>query len=185
MIPKKMFLFLALLLIFSVLFTTGGKTQSLFPYEGGAPPKPGTHAPIITHAYAVDKGQYGIIWKVYVEAEDPDADMNYVTAEVNQIGQGRYSTDHILLDPQHRHHLKGFLQWNTFSSGGAALPEGTQITLRISIIDKAGNESNTVIFPFTFVSGVRVEDTLPGSFDEKNIPRIGYVSIDLVNPNRG
>jgi hypothetical protein len=185
MINKKIFLFSALLLISTSLFTTGGKTQSLIPYGGGVSPKPGTHAPIITHAYAEDKGVYGIIWKIYIEAEDTDADMHYVAVVVNQTGQGRYPTDRIFLDPQHRKHLKGFLQWNTSSSRGAALDEGTQITLRISIIDKAGNESNEAIFPYAFVSGVRGQDELPAPFDEKNIPRIGYISIDLVNPNRG
>ena len=87
MINKKIFLFLALLLIATSLFTTGGKTQSLIPYGGGHPPKPGTHAPIITHAYAADKGRYGIIWKIYIEAEDTDADMDYVAVVVNQTGK--------------------------------------------------------------------------------------------------
>ncbi len=132
-----------------------------------------THAPIITHAYASDKGGYGAIWKIYIEAEDTDADMDYLIVVVDQIGQSRYPADRILLDPQHRNHLKGFLQWNTPSSGTGALPEGTQITVRISIIDKPGNESKEVIFPFTFVSGVRSQDELPSPFDGVNIPRIG------------
>ena len=55
----------------------------------------------------------------------------------------------------------------------------------VSIIDKAGNESNEVVFPFTFVSGVKVQDELPATFDQGNIPRIGYISIDLVRPDRG
>lgn len=144
----------------------------------------GTHAPIITHAHASDKGGYGAIWKIYIEAEDTDADMNYVSVAVDQAGQGRYLPDRILLDPQHRNHLKGFLQWNTFSSGAGALQEGTQITVRISIIDKPGNESKEVIFPFTFVSGVKDQDKLPAPFDDTNIPRIGYISINLINPNQ-
>ena len=61
MINKKIFAFLALLLAFTLLFTTGAKTQTLFPSEGGIPPKPGSHAPVITHAYAIDKGAYGAV----------------------------------------------------------------------------------------------------------------------------
>lgn len=144
-----------------------------------------THAPMITHTHAADRGPYGTFWKIYIEAEDTETDMDYVAVVVNQTGLGRYSPDRILLDPQHRNHLKGFLQWNTFSSRGAALEEGTRITLRISIIDKLGHESKEVIFPFTFVSGVRGQDKLPTPFDEENIPRIGYISIDLINPNQG
>jgi len=185
MINRKLFLFLTFLLTFAFLFTTGGRTQSFSPYRRGTPPKPGTQAPIITHAYAADRGRYGIFWKIYIEAEDTDADMDYVAVVVDQAGIGRYPTDYILVDPQHRNHLKGFLQWNTFSSKGGDLEEGTQITLRVSIIDKAGNESNEVIFPFTFVSGVRGKDESPASFGEEDIPRIGYISIDLIIPTGG
>ncbi len=142
-----------------------------------------THAPVITHAYAADQGLYGTPWKIYIEAEDMDADMDYVIAVVEQPGQGRYPADRILLDPQHRNHLKGFLQWNIRSSTGAALEEGTRITLKVSIIDRFGNESNEVIFPFAFTSGVSSgQSGLPAPFDDENIPRIGFISIDLINP---
>ena len=154
------------------------------PHRGWTQARQETHAPIITHAYAEDKGPYGIMWKIYIEAEDMDADMDYVIVVVNQTGQGRYPPDRILLDPQHRNHLKGFLQWNTFSSRWSALEEGTLITLRISVIDKLGNGSNEVIFPFTFVSGDRGQGELPSPFDQKNVPRVGYIAIDLINPTR-
>ena len=154
------------------------------PHRGWTQARQETHAPIITHAYAKDQGPYGIMWKIYIEAEDTDADMDYIIVVVNQTGQGRYPPDRILLDPQHRNHLKGFLQWNTFSSRGSALEEGTLITLRISVIDKLGNKSNEVIFPFTFVSGVRGQGELPSPFDQKDVPRIGYIAIDLINPTR-
>ena len=171
---KKHFIPFAFFLIITFSIAHNGWTQA----------RQGTHAPIITHAYAADKGPYGTIWKIYIEAEDTDADMDYVIVVVDQAGQGRYAPYRILLDPQHRNHLKGFLQWGTSSSGGGALQEGTQITVRISIIDKPGNESNEVIFPFTFVSGVRGRDELPAPFDDINIPRIGYIGIDLINPSQ-
>ncbi len=144
-----------------------------------------THPPVITHAYAEDKGPYGTIRKIYIEAEDVDADMDYVIVVVDQPGQGRYPADRILLDPQHRNHLKGFLQWNTLSLTGSVLEEGTQITLRVSIIDRFGNESNEVTFPFTFASGAsRDQGALAAPFDQENLPRIGYIGIHLINPNR-
>jgi hypothetical protein len=31
---------------------------------GWAQPESGTHASVITHSFAVDKGQYGFIWKI-------------------------------------------------------------------------------------------------------------------------
>ena len=141
--------------------------------------------PMITNSYAEDAGPYGKVWKIYIEAEDANADMNYVAVVVDQPGAGRYPTDYIQLDPQHRNHLKGFLQWNTFSSKGTVLKEGTQMTVRVFIIDKAGNESNKVVFPFTFVSGVKSQNKLPDFIDEANIPRLGFISIQLIGQDSG
>jgi len=48
------------------------------------------------------------------------------------------------------------------------MTEWTQITLKVSVFDKAGNESNEVIFPFTFETGVRspYSYNLPAPFDQ-------------------
>jgi hypothetical protein len=141
------------------------------------------HPPVITHAYAIDKGPNGTIWKIYLEAEDAGGDMNYVIVVVDQIGQGRYPVDRVLLDPRHRSHLKGFLQWNTLRAEG--LREGTHITVTISIQDMGRNVGNQVVFPFTFVSGASVaQEDMPAPFDEQNIPRIGQIGVSLVNPDR-
>jgi len=48
---------LSLIIIFSI--APSGQTQPLFPYEGVGQPKPRTKAPIVTHAFAVEKGYYG------------------------------------------------------------------------------------------------------------------------------
>ena len=156
-------------------------------HEGWAQPKPDTKAPIIAHSFAVEKGYYGYIWKIYIEAEDPDGDMFRIACVVDQLGYGHYPTDWIFLKPQHRGHLKGYLQWNTFSTKASYLREWTQITLKVSIIDKAGNESNVVVFPFSFESGVKdqYKYTLPSPFDQGSLPRIGYVAIDLIEPTMG
>jgi len=140
-----------------------------------------TKAPIITRTFAADRGHYGYIWKIYIEAEDPDGDMNKIAVVVNQMGYGHDPTDWIILKPQYREHFIGYLQWNTFSSKASFLPEWTRITMRVSIFDKAGNESNEVVFPFTFESGVKnhYEYQLPAPFDQSNIPRLGHIMVDL------
>ena len=140
----------------------------------------GINAPIITHAFAVDKGRYGSIWKIYIEAEDPDGDMDKIAVVVDQTGYGHYPTEWIFLKPQFREHLIGYFQWNTFSSKASNLPEWTQMTVKVSIFDKAGNESNQVVFPFTLESGSRNEGyQLPAPFDKENIPQLGNIMIDL------
>jgi hypothetical protein len=142
--------------------------------------------PNITHAFAIDKGYYGCIWKIYLEADAPNGDMDRIAVNVNQTGYGTYPTDWIVLKPRHRKHFTGYLQWSTFSSKASYLPEWTQISMKVSIFDKAGNESNEVDFPFTFESGVidQHEYQLPAPFDKPNIPRIGHIMIDLFYENR-
>jgi hypothetical protein len=135
--------------------------------------------PVITTAFAVNKGYYGFVWKIYIEAKDPDGDMDRIAVVVDQAGYGHYPTDWIILKPRYREHFIGYLQWNTFSSKASHLPEWTQITVKVSIFDKAGNESKEAVFPFTFESGTENKYQLPPPFDKANIPRIGHIMIDL------
>ena len=147
-------------------------------------PKPGSKGPIITNAFAVGKGYYGYIWKIYLEVEDPDGDMLRIASVVDQPGYGHYPTDFIYLKGQNQKHFKGYIQWNTYSSHTNYLREWTQITLKVSVMDKAGNESNEVVFPFTFESGVKDQYAykLPSPFDQKDLPKVGNIFIDLFEP---
>jgi hypothetical protein len=180
---KKALCFVSLLLALSFLLPFKGWSQ-LFPYTGGGRPKPGTHAPIITHAFAVEKGYYGYIWRIYIEAKDPDGEMLRIASVVDQVGVGRYPTDWIYLKPQFRKHFKGYIQWNTSSSRTSYLPEWTQITVKISVVDKAGNESNEVVFPFGFeITPQPYAYKLPAPFDQGDLPRLGYLTVDLQHPD--
>ncbi len=151
-----------------------------------AQPKPEKRGPNITHAFAVEKGYYGYIWKIYIEAEDPDGDMLRIASVVDQTGYGHYPTDWIYLRPQNQKYFKGYIQWNTFSSKTSYLTEWTQISLKVSVFDKAGNESNQVIFPFSFETGVASASSynLPAPFDQGDLSRLGYVHIDLYDLTR-
>ena len=156
---------------------------SIFLFSPGwAQSKQNSKAPMITHTFAVEKGYYGYIWKIYIEAEDPDGDMNKIVSTVDQPGYGRYFPDTILIKSQNRNHLKGYIQWNTFSSKTHYLREFTPITLRVSVFDKAGNESNEVVFPFEFVSRGVPQYDLPSPFNKEDI-RLGYIHIDLYEPS--
>ena len=179
---KKSLCLISLLLVLTFLLPCRGWAQ-LAPYSGGQP-RPGTHPPIITHAFAVEKGYYGYIWRIYIEAEDPDGDMLRIASVVDQVGYGHYPTDWIYLKTQDQRRFKGYIQWNTFSSNASYLTEWTQITLKVSVIDKAGNESNQVVFPFTFESGVSsaYQYKLPAPFDQGNLTKVGNIFIDLRNP---
>jgi len=156
-------------------------TMIFVPVKGWSQPKPGTHAPIITHTFTVEKGYFGYIWKIYIEGEDPDGDMLRIASVAVQTGHGSYATDWIFLKPEYQKHFKGYIQWNTFGAYDGYLREWTNITLKVSVFDKAGNESNEVVFPFTFETGVKnaYNYQLPAPFDQGNLPRLGYIDINL------
>jgi hypothetical protein len=170
---KNFIYLLGSLLVISLFISPLGWTQ----------PKPEIKAPVITHSFAVERGPYGYIWKIYIEAESDDGDMFKIASVVDEPGVGRYPTDWIILKPQYQKHLKGYIQWNTHSTSGY-LSEWTPITLKVSIIDKAGNESNEVVFPFTFEIGAKdpYQYKLPAPFDQGDIQRLGYIHIDIVPP---
>lgn len=170
------FLWLISLILMFVLFDA-------HPGSTGVEPKQEAKGPIITHAFAVERGYYGYIWKIYLEAEDPDGQMLRIASVADQVGYGHYPTDWIYLEPQYQKHFKGYIQWNTFSTKASYLPEWTQITLKVSVFDKVGNESNEVVFPFTFeITPGEYAYQLPAPFDQGDLPRLGYVMIDLYYP---
>ena len=170
-------------------------TLSLFllPITQGCAPTPqtvvpsgsGSRPPVITHSFATDKGIYGSIWKLYIEAEDPDGDMARIAAVVTQVGYGFYPTNWTNLSGTEGKSLKGYLQWNTLSSDAGHMPEWTQISVAVTVIDRAGNESNEVAFPFTFQSGVGggSVSTLPPPFNQGENKRLGWIHTNLKNPN--
>lgn len=154
------------------------------PLVNGAEGPSKGNPPVITAYYAVERGYYGYIWKIYLEANDPDGDMSRIAVSVDQIGYGHYPTDWIILKTPYRKEFKGYLQWNTFSSKTGYLREWTSITVKVTVIDKAGNESTPIVFPFEFVSGSQKESKLPAPFDVGNLPRLGYIHIDLMDPTQ-
>ncbi len=148
--------------------------------QNWAQPKPERRGPIITHAFAVERGEYGYIWKIYLEADDPEGQMLKIASVVDQAGTGRYPTDWIYLKPQYQKHFKGFIQWNTYSTKAGYMIEGTPITLRVSVFDKSGNKSNEVIFPFTFeMTPNQYQYRPPPPFDQGDLVKLGNVMIDL------
>ena len=148
------------------------------------PTNPGGKAPVITNSYAIEKGRYGDVLKIYIEADDPDNDMLGIASVVDQIGYGRYPADWIYLKSQYKGHFIGYLQWNTYSSKSSGLSEWTQIAIKVSVFDKAGTESNVAVFPFEFISEVIKNPPPPAPFNGVNLPRLGYIDVNLFDPTR-
>jgi hypothetical protein len=152
--------------------------------QGWTQGQSGSNGPVITHAFTVEKVRYGDNLKVYIEAKDPKADMVRIAAVVDQAGYGSYPTSWVYIKPTDRKHFKGYLEWNTFSTKAAFLPDGTQITLTVSVFDKFGYQSNAFTFPITFETGVKPPSSyqVPSPFDQSNLPKLGFINIDLFDP---
>jgi hypothetical protein len=129
----------------------------------------------------MDKGRGSII-KIYIEADDPDGDMWRIATVVGQTVYGSHRTDWTVVKSQDGRHLLGYLQWNTLGSRGR-IDEWTRVGIRVSVFDKAGNESNEVVLPFTFVSETVPRPKRPAPFDGKDIPRLGHVDVQLRGSN--
>jgi hypothetical protein len=151
--------------------------------QGWAQSQSGSNAPVITHAFTLDKIMYGDIVKVYIEGEGPKGEMVKIATVVDQAGYGQYPTSWVYLKSTDRQHFKGYLQWNTFSSKTPYVSEWTPITLTVSVLDKFGNESNAFTFPITIESGVKRASSyqVPSPFDQGDVKRLGSIDIDLMD----
>ena len=147
------------------------------------PKPPGVgNPPVITASFAADKGMYGDIIKIYLAAEDPHGDMDRIAVQVSQVGYGVYPTSWTVVKPKYAKKFVGYLQWDTFSNDTPNLPEWTQISMNITVIDKGGFQSVPVILPYQFVTGAFSSPPLPAPFNQRVMPRIGYIDVDLINP---
>lgn len=140
--------------------------------------KPGGSPPVITHWYAVEELEQGDIWKIYLEAKDPDGDMIHFDALVYQLGYGSYAPDYVVVKKGHRGEMRGYLR--LFSS--VSLPEFTQVTVALFIRDKGANKSNTVVLPLEFSQGAK-QGPPPPPFDVGPLDNLGTIMVDLRDPD--
>ncbi len=174
---RKLFWLLSLFLGVFLFTVSVGRAEPLFPYIVSGQVKPGTHAPKITHSFAVEKGYHGYILKIYIEAEDPDGDMALIGTEISRPGVGYYPTSWTVVKPQYQKQFRGYIQLNTFDFTKQPR-EGAYITLKVSVIDRTLNESNVVVFPFTFETGIGdpYKYTLAAPFAKED-PRLGHIFV--------
>ena len=154
-----------------------------YPQALGSP-KLGGKPPMITAFYAPEQVRNGDPLKIFIAAEDPDGEMLRIAVSVIQLGWGDYPTDWTYLRSGDQNGFEGYLQWNTMSSRATILPENTRVTLKVSVFDKSGNESNEVVMPMVFVSSAVSYPPAPAPFDNNGVHRLGYIDVRLVNPYR-
>jgi len=142
---------------------------------------PGGSPPAITHWFASEELHHGDIWKIYVEANDPDGDMRAFVCIFDQVGYGRYSSGYVRIKKRNGEKLLGYLTFFSIAGEGFSLAEWTQLSLTVFIRDKGGNASNKVVFPLVLSRGAK-QGAPPSPFDSGRLDKLGVIWFDLVEP---
>lgn len=145
--------------------------------------KPGGRPPIITHSSAGGEITHGDLWRIYLEAEDPDGDMRRFVCTFWQIAYGYYSSEYVFVKKRHQEKMKGYLTFPSYLGAGLYLPEWTQLRLTVYIQDKGGNTSNKVVFPLVLSRGSKQEPP-PPPFDAGALDKLGTIAVELIDPER-
>jgi hypothetical protein len=144
--------------------------------------KPGGSPPVIAHWFASEELSHGDIWKIYLEAHDPDGDMRQFVCAFTQVAYGPYSSEYVIIKKRHRERMKGYLRFPSFA--GDRLSEWTQLSLTVYIRDKGGNTSNKVVFPLILSRGAK-QGPPPPPFDIGDLDKLGTIPVELIDPQRG
>ncbi len=129
----------------------------------------GKNPPAVAHSFASDKIRPGDTWKVYLEASDPDGDMDSIVTEIDQPGQGAYPASYTRITGENRKDLSGFVYLNTMSSGNYTWQENLNLSVTILIKDKAGHLSPPLVLPLSFNGRFSQEKPPQNLFQETNL----------------
>jgi hypothetical protein len=137
--------------------------------------KYGSNVPVITNSFAAQKIRAGDLWKIYLEASDPDGDMKTIVCSIDQPGVS-YPSSFTRIREGQRKNLSGYIFLTT--KPGINL---VNLTLNVQIMDEAGHYSAPVSFRLVFGSKAKQENPPSGVFKENEL---GPINIDL-QPIRG
>ena len=135
--------------------------------------------PVITRSFASEKIRLGDIWKVYLNASDPDGEMQAIVCTLEQPGVGVHPVGLTRVPANARQELSGYVYLSTAGAQGLS---NTGLRLKIQIRDKSGNYSAPVSFSLTFDPRSRAESPPAGIFQERDLEPI---MITLTSPSGG
>ena len=124
------------------------------------------NAPVIISAYASKEVRQGETWKVFLQAQDPDGDMNRIVCILEQPGVGPQPASIIGIRDDRRRNLSGYIYLNTASPSGIQF---ASCRLTIQIRDKRDNISNPVSFPLSLNPRAVPQTPPPGGFQDEDL----------------
>ena len=137
----------------------------------------GKTAPAITAYFAAKELRGGDTWKIYLNAADPDGDMKYIVASIDQAGMGAYSASYTRIAKQRGKEFSGYVYLNTMASASYTSTIFYNLSLTLQIQDRAGNYSEPVVVPLNFEYRAGAQASPPtGKFEEQDL---GPIMISL------
>ncbi len=144
--------------------------------------KYGKAAPVITVSFASKELKPGDTWKIYLQASDPDGDMDQIACTLTQPAKGEYFPGFVKIGEENGQELSGYLYLNTMSRDGLGWMNFLHVTLTVRVRDKAGHYSEAVHFPLAFQDRFPQEGPPPGLFREQDL---GPIMVLLSPPDSG
>ncbi len=129
----------------------------------------GNTPPAITASFASQDIRPGEAWKIYLRASDPNGDMNYILATIDQPGMGTYPVSRTRIGRENGKEVSGYVYLNTMTPSGYTWQNYVTLTLTIRVGDQAGHWSDAAVFPLAFDARAVQETPTSGSFPEKNL----------------
>lgn len=137
----------------------------------------GGNPPVISGFYAARELGPGGTWKIYLKASDPNGDMKYIVAYIDEAGLGGYSPSYTKIRGGDSKELSGYVYLNTASGAGYTSRIYYDLTLTVQIQDRAGHYSKPVSIPLHFQYRTATqENPPPGVFKEHDL---GPIMIEL------
>ena len=134
--------------------------------------------PVIEDYYAVKSIRPGKTWNVYLKGKDEDGDMKYIAATLHEAGAG-YDTAETFLKGENRAEFAGYL-FLEIPADMTLLEDMDNLSMKIFIRDWAGNESNAIDLPLTFVEH-ETRESIPGNLQSAAKNRLGAIDIDVLS----
>ena len=168
---RKIFftIFLATLLL---VFQTLPQFEQAQAGEKGQPPE-------LLGSYAVKEVHPGQTWNIYLKAKDVDGDMKYIVAVLFMAREGSYPTSEIRLKGEHRSEFAGYIFLHT-PMDGTLVADMDTLKVSIFIRDRAGNKSQTLKLPLSFVPG-RTPEKIPAQWQQAAKHQLGYINNSILS----
>jgi len=135
--------------------------------------------PVILDYYGVEAVRPGETWNIYLRAKDEDGDMKYIAATLHGAGTG-YGTSETYLKGEDRAECAGYLLLET-PLDLSLVTSMESLTMEIFIRDWAGNKSEAINLPLTFVED-ETPESIPGKLQDAAKHRLGAIDIHIPTP---